>query len=290
MKYTNFCNKFYKILVSVMLLLWGIITCSTIFSIYNNESYHLSTVIVLLGVVVVLLLLVVIYRFLSKYDERTIKKMALALFMLVFIFMVSWGLNYQIIPTYDLSHIIAKVNDMLSSNTLVFGSSPYFSIYPTQIPLTILIYGVMSLGQFMGMTNPGDLMIIYNAFMTSLTLYVVYKIINKLFNSKVALIGMLLLALYPDFYLFVSYYYTDIISLPFSIFGYYLLIKFEKTDNKIRYLYLFLSGVLFGIGTRLRVVVLILLIAYALVYISSNNGKNSIKMLGTVMIGFVLFG
>lgn len=63
MKYTNFCNKFYKILVSVMLLLWGIITCSTIFSIYNNESYHLSTVIVLLGVVIILLLLVVIYRF-----------------------------------------------------------------------------------------------------------------------------------------------------------------------------------------------------------------------------------
>lgn len=289
MKFFDLCNKFYKILLKVMLLIWGIITCSTIFNIYNNDSYRLSSIIVLIGCVVTLLMVTVIYRYLKQFDERVHKKIAFSSFIVIFILMLLWGLNYQVIPTYDLSHIIAKVNDMLNSQTLIFGSSPYFSIYPTQIPLTILIYGIESIGQFLGFSNPTNLMIIYNAFMTSFSLYVVYKIISKLFNSRVALIGMFLLALYPDFYLFVSYYYTDIISLPFSIIGYYLLVKFDKNEKKTRYWYLLLAGFIFGIGTRLRVVVLILLIAYILVFVAKNHWKKVIKMGVTVFVSFALF-
>ncbi len=288
MKFSNLCNTFYKILIKVMLFLWGVITLTTIFNIYNN-TYKLSAIVIIIGCIITLLSLTGIYRYLKRFDDRTIKKIALSLFIVILMTMLFWGLNYQVIPTYDLSHIIIKVNELLSSKTLNFGSSPYFSIYPTQIPLTIFLYGIESFGQIIGMSNPANMVIIYNAFMTSFSFYMIYKVLNKLFNSRIALIGMFLLALYPDFYLFVSYYYTDIISLPFSIIGYYLLIKFDNGKNNMRYSYLFLAGIIFGVGTRLRVVVLILLIAYVLVYIAKNHFKEFLKTFITIILSFSLF-
>ena len=75
----------------------------------------------------------------------------------------------------------------------------------------------------------------------------------------------------PIFYLYTSYFYTDTLCMPFAVIGLYLLIKSIKTNNTRNKIILgILSGLTFLIGLKVRIVVIILLIA-AFAYILINK-------------------
>ena len=236
----KFINKFYKIIILIMIALWGIITFSSCFHIYGRKY---NPAIIIIGAIIVFSMIYNFYKLMNKTDTKNHDKIAFGIFCITFTLMLLWGLNTQVIPAYDLSHIRAKSDSMLLNNH-VFGYDLYFSIYPTQIPITLLVYGVKGIGSLLGFANPAEFMIIYNAFMTSLMILFIYKIGKKLTNSSLALTMMLIASLYPDFYLFVPYYYTDIVSLPFAIIGFYYLLKSEEKHSN---LYLLIAGILFGI-------------------------------------------
>lgn len=273
----KFINKFYKMILGIMIILWGIITFSSCFHIYGR-SYN--PVIIIIGAIIVCTIIYNFYKLVSKTDTRNHDKIAFGIFAIVFSLFLLWSLNTQIVPAYDLTHIMAKSDALLGNH--IFNSDLYYSIYPTQIPITIFVYAVKSIGVFLGFNSPAELMIIYNAFMTALMLLFIYKIGKKLTNSKIALTMMLISAMYPDFYLYVSYYYTDIVSLPFSIIGFYLLLASEEKHEKG---YLLIAGILFGIGFKLRVTVMILLIAYVACMFRNYQFKNIVKRTLIILLG-----
>ncbi len=279
----NLINGLYKVFIYCMLFLWGIITFTTAFDMHEHK---IPFIIVIGGSIVLICILCNIYNWVKKLPKNTINKLAFCLFAIVFTSMLLWGINYQVVPSYDLTHIIGKTDSLLLTG--VFGSDPYFSLYPTQIPLTIFIYLLKSVGVFLGYANPSEFVILYNAFMTSLMLYILYKIVCRFSGSCNGFMVMLLAAIYPDFYLYVSYYYTDIISMPFAIFGFYFLIKAEGSTSIKEKSYLLLSGILFGIGFKLRVVTLILLIAYIVSLIGEYNLKLFIKRVFFVLFGIII--
>ena len=264
-----------------MIALWGIITFSSCFHIYGRGY---NPAIIIIGSIIVFSLIYNFYKLIGKTSTKNHDKIAFGMFAIVFSIMLLWGLNTQVIPAYDLSHIIAKSDSMLLNNH-VFGYDLYFSIYPTQIPITILVYAVKALGSILRFANPAEFMIIYNAFMTSLMILFIYKVGKKLTNSRLALTMMLIAALYPDFYLFIPYYYTDIVSLPFAVIGFYYLLKSEEKHSN---LYLLLAGVLFGIGFKIRVTVLILLIAYIASMFRNYSIKNIVKRTVIVVVGVII--
>lgn len=270
-------NKFYKIIVGIMIVLWGIITFSSCFHVYGR-SYNPA--IIIIGAIIFYLIIYNFYKAISKTTSEKHNKIAFGIFAIVLSLIMLWGVNTQIVPAYDLSHIMVKSDEMLGNH--FFGSDLYFSIYPTQIPITILVYFIKSIGGFIGFTNPAEFMIIYNAFMTSLMLLFIYKIGSRISNSKIGLTMMLIAAMYPDFYLYASYYYTDIVSLPFAILGYYLILKSEEETKKGK---LFFAGLLFGIGFKLRVTVLILLIAYIVCMLRNYSIKSLCKNTFIILFG-----
>ncbi len=277
----KFFNEFYKIILGIMIFLWGIITFSSCFHVYGR-SYNPAIIIV--GSIIIFTIIYNFYKAVGKTNTKNHDKIAFGMFAIVFSMMLLWGLNTQIVPAYDLTHIIAKSDSMLLNNH-IFGSDLYFSIYPTQIPITILVYAIKAVGSLLGFANPSEFVIIYNAFMTSLMLLFIYKIGKKLTDSKTALCMMLLASMYPDFYLYVSYYYTDIVALPFAIIGFYFLLQSEEKKSR---LYLILASILFGIGFKLRVTVLILLIAYILCMFRKYSIKTIGKRTLIVIIGILI--
>lgn len=283
MQTNSLLNKLYKVFIMIMILIWTVITFTSIFKIYTNDYYSLSSIVVLMGSVISIMSITLLYRFLGKMNAKQHTKIAVVGFFIVFLLMLLWGLNNRIIPTYDLSHVISKVNELFSNNH-IFGTSTYFSIYPNQIPLTLFIFFIENIGLNLGFSDPESFMIVYNAFMTSLTLLGVYFIIKRMFNSRIALMGFLLLAIYPDFYLFIPYYYTDILSLPFGIIGFLLILKADSVRGiKANLLYL-LSGIMFAIGFKLRVVIVILLIAYILVTIFRTRPRTYMVKLSLIIL------
>ncbi len=274
-------NGFYKTIIIIMIALWGIITFSSCFHIYGRGY---NPIIIIIGAIIVFSLIYNFYRQVGRTDTKKHDKIAFGIFAITFSLMLLWGINTQVVPAYDLSHIMAKSDSMLLNNHL-FGSDLYFSIYPTQIPITILVYGVKSIGSLLGFANPAEFMIMYNAFMTSLMLLFIYKIGKKLTNSRLALTMMLIAAMYPDFYLFIPYYYTDIISLPFAIIGFYCLLKSEEKHQN---LYLLIAGLLFGIGFKIRVTVMILLIAYIASMFRNYSIKDIAKRTFIILFGVII--
>ena len=289
MKFKAFMNRGYKILCLLMLFLWSKITFDTIFFIYDTNMREMRPLTLIIGTIVSLMIFVYIMRKLKNYDEKKHNKIAYATFIIVFFIMLLWGSNIQALPTYDLSHVVDQVNVMLKNHTHIFGANTYFSIYPNQVPLALFIYSIEAIGSIFHMANPGYLMIVYNAFMTSFSLLIIYKIVKKLFGSTPALIAMFMLAVYPDFYLFVTYYYSDILSLPFSVLGYYFLLKSESGNFKKESANLLLAGIMFAMGFKLRVVTAILFIAYIIDTIGKNNLKVGLKRAGIALLGFVFF-
>lgn len=286
MKQSSLLNKLYKVFLIIMILLWSIITFTSIFRIYTNDNYSLNSMVVLIGSFISIMFITFLYRLLGKLNERQHSKIAVISFFIVFLLMSLWGINNRILSTYDLSHAISKASEMLSNNH-IFGSSAYFSIYPNQIPLTLFIFFIENIGSYIGFSDPEYFMIIYNAFMTSLTLLSVYYILKRMFNSKIALMGFFLLAIYPDFYLFIPYYYTDILSLPFGIIGFLLILKADSMKGiKANLLYLF-AGLMFAIGFKLRVVIAILLIAYIVVTIIRNKPRKYIAKLALIVLSMI---
>lgn len=293
MVYMNkiFSDKLYKVLTVIMLLIWLFITVSSICNIYpafDNDIIKLSPVILFIGISSLILLLICIFNKISKYNTKTHNIIAIILCVIAFIIMIIWGLNYKSLFTYDLNHIEDQVQVLLNNKTMHIGESSYLSVYPHQMPLLMLIYFIKSFA-IMIHVNPDNLMIIYNCIMVTLGSWFLYKVIKELFDSKVALIGLIIMLLVPDFYLYASYYYTDILSIPYCIIGFYMLIKADKIDNKLKIVYRIIGGLLFAIAFKLRVVTIFLLIAYTISILFKNNIKENIKRLTPIFTSVIVF-
>lgn len=284
----NIINGIYKYFLIFMLLLWIFISWSSIFNIYPTmgNDIELSSLVIMLGVSLVLLFLVFIYRKIILYSEKMHNKIAFFLCIFSFIILCVWGLTHKVLFTYDLNHIVDEVYVLLNNKNHIVGDSYYFSLYPNQIPLFILIYFISFLGSLLGI-QPGVSMIVYNCFMIALSFLFMYKILKEIFNSKIALIGLILMMLIPDFYLYSSYYYTDIISIPFSIIGFYLIIKSDKEEGKLSLVFRILGGVLFAIGFKIRVVTVFLLLSYFIIIIFKDKFITNLKRLIPIAVAFV---
>lgn len=287
-KLENIKNHFYKLIIILMTIIWGFITYSSIFNIYELRKgfgESLLPFFVLILTITLLLFLVWLYRFFLKVSEKNKKIIAYCLILLGFLVSLYVAFKYTVVPTYDLMYIDDIVNTLLNNKTHIVGESWYLSMYPNQIPLFVIIYFVKFIGVSLNI-DPTNFMIVINCILICLTFLFTYKIINKKFNSSVALIGLIILLITPDFYLYSSYYYTDILCIPFSVIGYYLLLKMDDANGIKKFIFGILGGILFGIGFKIRVVSVFLLIAYLIDVFMKNNIKDICKKTIPIFISF----
>ncbi len=282
-KYNNLKQKSYKILCTFMLLIF-LLFLLMVLSDFDNPL--ISSVIVV-GSILYVLVLVFLYRKFKKMEVKTHNKIAIFLALSFFVISSIWGVKHQALLVADILHIADKALVMVNTNIKNICDDVYFSRFPNQIPAVLLVYIVEFFGNLL-FHSPENFIIVYNCFMMSLTIYFIYKIIKELFDSKIALIGMILALLYPSFILSSSFYYTDILSIPFPIIGFYCLIKANRENKVKKYIYLVLGGILFGIGTKIRVVSSFLFIAYLIDLILKQDLKQCLKKGGTALASFAL--
>lgn len=111
----------------------------------------------------------------------------------------------------------------------------------------------------------------------SLCILLTYKIAEKLFDRKIALLSALFLAISPTFFFFNGIMLTEIVSTFFALAGIHLFI------NK-KY---FFSGTLFGLAFLARFLQLFIFISLLLAILFYANKKN-IRSLSKVSAGFAI--
>nr|MBI5455360.1 glycosyltransferase family 39 protein [Candidatus Levybacteria bacterium] len=159
----------------------------------------------------------------------------------------------------------------------------YYSLYDAKQPLLMWVFGVME----QLLPDPLFAGRIISVFAGFLTLFGIYKIASKLFNTKVALLSALTYTFVP---LFSFYDRLALMESSISAIGiwagYFLLNLFDRKYYK----YAIFLGIIFGIGFFIKSSALVFLISFlvSLIYLIKLASKK-VKVLEITILTLIVF-
>lgn len=278
----------YKTILIILLLLVLYVTYCSIFNIYG-QSIKMKPIVIMLGVITCIFVFIGIKRLIGKIGGEKANYIALGISILFFLALSFFGNKMMTIPYYDLSSIQKEVQLMLE-NAGKFVEMEYFKGYTNQVPMAIFIYFIYKIGEFLNINNLKLFATIINSLFMATTAFFTYLSIKKLKDYKLGLTTLIFFVINPIFYLYASYFYSDTLSMPFAAISLYLFIIALKSETiKKRIILLIFSGLILAIGFKVRVVLIILLIAMIIGLLLDN--KFSKKIIGRIcclIIGFII--
>jgi 4-amino-4-deoxy-L-arabinose transferase-like glycosyltransferase len=278
----------YKIIIIMLIIFTIIASICALFNVYNSTSDVLNPLVIIIGVIVGILVNIKLYKLLNNMKDSKIHILAIILAIIFFISLSTFGINHLIIPGYDLSHIERELNLMMT-NGPVITNIDYFAKYTNQIPLTIILYYIYFIGKILQFGNLKVFATIINSLGMAVSAFLTYLTVKDLKNAKLGLIALIFFIINPVFYMYASYFYTDTLCLPFASLAIYLFIKERDKSKKKSIMLLLITGATLAIGTKIRVVVAILLIAMIMTtWINNKSITILIKKSLLLIIGFMI--
>ena len=279
-KMFNFVNKFLLIFT---IICFSISLIGAIFF-YTNRSYdYLNPLVLIVGSIVYLLLLIKLYKVIIKLDDKKKKIIVGILLGLQFILLLISAFVISSIPQVDLIHILTEINSLNDTGSIL--NSVYYSVYPNNRFLLIILYGLQKI-------IPIGNQILFSLLSTiciSVMSLFTYKTVNKVWDLNKGLLSLFICVLSPIFYLYVSYYYTDVLMLPFASILIYLIVKTKDEKNlKSNVLYGLLIGIIAIIGYKIRAVAIFILVAYFVYLIFTKKILIVLKKFAPIIIGAIL--
>lgn len=279
-KMFNFVNKFLLIFT---IICFSISLIGAIFF-YTNRSYdYLNPLVLIVGSIVYLLLLIKLYKVIIKLDDKKKKIIVGILLGLQFVLLLISTFVISSIPQVDLIHILTEINSLNDTGSIL--NSVYYSVYPNNRFLLIILYGLQKI-------IPIGNQILFSLLSTiciSVMSLFTYKTVNKVWELNKGLLSLFICVLSPIFYLYVSYYYTDVLMLPFASILIYLIVKTKDEKNlKSNVLYGLLIGIIAIIGYKIRAVAIFILVAYFVYLIFTKKTLIVLKKFAPIIIGAIL--
>lgn len=279
-KMINFVNKFVLIftIICFSISLIGSVFC------YTNRSYdYLNPLVLIVGSIVYLLLLVKLYKVIIKLDNKKKKIIVGILLGLQFILLLISTFVISSIPQVDLIHILTEINSLNDTGSIL--NNVYYSVYPNNRFLLIILY---RLQKIIPISNQILFSLLSTICISVMSLFT-YKTVNKVWDLNKGLLSLFICVLSPIFYLYVSYYYTDVLMLPFASILIYLIVKTKDEKNlKSNVLYGSLIGIIAIIGYKIRAVAIFILVAYFVYLIFTKKILIVLKKFAPIIIGAIL--
>ena len=279
-KMFNFVNKFLLIFT---IICFSISLIGAIFF-YTNRSYdYLNPLVLIVGSIVYLLLLIKLYKVIIKLDDKKKKIIVGILLGLQFILLLISAFVISSIPQVDLIHILTEINSLNDTGSIL--NSVYYSVYPNNRFLLIILYGLQKI---IPISNQILFSLLSTICISVMSLFT-YKTVNKVWDLNKGLLSLFICVLSPIFYLYVSYYYTDVLMLPFASILIYLIVKTKDEKNlKSNVLYGILIGIIAIIGYKIRAVAIFILVAYFVYLIFTKKILIVLKKFAPIIIGAIL--
>ena len=279
-KMFNFVNKFLLIFT---IICFSISLIGAIFF-YTNRSYdYLNPLVLIVGSIVYLLLLIKLYKVIIKLDDKKKKIIVGILLGLQFILLLISAFVISSIPQVDLIHILTEINSLNDTGSIL--NSVYYSVYPNNRFLLIIL---SVLQKIIPIIIQILFFLLLNICISVMSLFT-YKTVNKVWDLNKGLLSLFICVLSPIFYLYVSYYYTDVLMLPFASILIYLIVKTKDEKNlKSNVLYGLLIGIIAIIGYKIRAVAIFILVAYFVYLIFTKKILIVLKKFAPIIIGAIL--
>lgn len=274
-------NGGYKVILIFTIICLSISLIGATFFCVDRSFDYLNPIVLILGSAVYLLLVIKLYKFLIKLDDKKKKIISIVLLVLHFIFLFISSQIISSVPKVDLIHILTEINNLNDKGKIL--NNNYFSVYPNNRFLVIILYVI----QLIPINNQILFGILGSLCITVMSLFT-YKTVTKISNIDKGLLSLFICVFSPIFYLYVSYYYTDILVLPLASILIYLMVKVKDNDDtKPNILYGILIGFISIIGYKIRAVCIFPLIAY-IIYILITKRKKILKKFIPIFIGLII--
>lgn len=279
-KMFNFVNKFLLIFT---IICFSISLIGAIFF-YINRSYdYLNPLVLIVGSIVYLLLLIKLYKVIIKLDDKKKKIIVGILLGLQFVLLLISTFVISSIPQVDLIHILTEINSLNDTGSIL--NNVYYSVYPNNRFLLIILYGLQKI---IPISNQILFSLLSTICISVMSLFT-YKTVNKVWDLNKGLLSLFICVLSPIFYLYASYYYTDVLMLPFASILIYLIVKTKDEKNlKSNVLYGSLIGIIAIIGYKIRAVAIFILVAYFVYLIFTKKTLIVLKKFAPIIIGAIL--
>lgn len=198
----------------------------------------------------------------------------------------SWDFN--VVAGYAMDY--AQAEDVSNYREMMRGTAfaSYFSRWPNNIPLYLLLGKVFRLfassGISLNVVGMG-----MNILAIDIAIIFLYFSVRKVTGtSSAACISLLLATLHIPLLVYVPIYYTDTLTLPFPIIGFYLWLKVkEELGNEKMGKALAIAigmALLLGIGAVLKLTVIFILIAAVFDGLVSLPFKKGIVLVLTILV------
>lgn len=275
-------NVCYKIILIFMIVCLSISLIGATFFYVNRSNNYLNPIVLIIGSIIYLLLLIKLYKFIIKQSDKNKKIISIVLLILQFLLLFLSSQIISSVPKVDLIHILTEINNLNDTGKIL--NNNYFSVYPNNRFLVILLYTIQRI--------PIDSHIVFGIF-SSLCITVMsfftYKTVSKVFDINKGLLSLFICVLSPIFYLYVSYYYTDILLLPLSAILIYLIVKNEKNINKNSNIkYGILIGIVSILSYKIRAVGIFILVAYIVYLFVTKKLIETVKKLVPIFITLII--
>jgi len=274
-------NKFLKIFNICFFIIFSFIVIISIFNnnfLLNNSNYKWYVLLPI--ILIILLVLIIIKKIINKLSNKTINYLIILISIIILLLQIFSSINFKVISNWDFS-IVYK--EAISFQKYITFSSGYFSNYPNNIPLLILLENVFLIFKFFNITNYLEIGNYFNMMMIDLSILFTCLLVNKIYDKKKVLFTLILYLLLSPIYLYVPIFYTDTITMIFPVLLLYIYNRFiSLEDNKKKKILLILFIIIAYIGIELKFTVIIMVIAliiFSLIKYKFNIVKNSINIL-----------
>ena len=227
----------------------------------------------------------------GKLSDKMLRIIILSGFLATFCIQIYIVFHMKLIPKVDLSHIYDQNIVMVTQKIVKFTDKEYFGFNTNNIPIAIIIYWVFRFANSLGCTDYRLAGGIFNVFMLLFFYCFSYGVLRKLTSIRITAVLMIFLLVNPMLYAYAGYYYTDTVSMPFTMLGVLLVLKAWKTEKRIflKVLIYFTAGLIIGLAVKIRVTSIFIFLAFVVFLLWRQYRKDFLCFIGGVCMGYLLF-
>ena len=185
------------------------------------------------------------------------------------------GAELKIYPRTDLKQVVYNAESFATTGSfdtaksyIATGKDIYMARYPNNFMIMLIIALLYRVSYLLTGTMPLYLPVILNVIAINISLLFTVLIAKRLWGRRKAVYVLCLLFIFAPYYVYVPFYYTDTLSMPFGMLGLYLFmlgLEADKSHKVKKYLMLAIAGAVLFLGFKVKGSIAVIF-AVALVY------------------------
>jgi hypothetical protein len=237
--------------------------------IYGPAPYSPGTVLVAAAILIALLPAVIalaehLVGWFGRRKTWASRLAIVAVFAVILVAQLRFAFAVVRFPGWDAGQLVSNAIALADGDETI--GADYYTRYPFNIPLTLVLWKAIEFSRAMGISNDLLSPVLLNSVVLFLGLVFTYLIARKLLSPAIALISLIPSAVFIAFSAWINTAYSDTFSLVFTVVLVYLFLRLrEQTTTGRRLLFWVLVGVTAGVGSVIKITVLIALIAIVFV-------------------------